>query len=760
MKVAYADMGRTQESQGIQRTKTFQIKTNAHAFRILSSGLYSDKIAAVLREIGCNAHDAHLEAKQKKPFEVKLPTRFDNQFYIKDWGIGLDDNEVENLYTTYFESTKQHSDEFTGAFGLGSKSPFSYVDSFTVTAVKNGTKRVYTAHIDEAGSPTVSLMHTGSSTPDWENGVMVGFSVRPDDFDKFKERAARIFRFFDPFPIIIGGDTPKPIKLTKDFGTYGFLDSQTAQELSVYGQRSYNFLQMGNVCYPLNTGNLTFKNRSSALIDFESSAKNVSSLLVRMPIGAVQVAASREELQYDDNTKDQLMTLLVDIPKNTVTELYKTYKKIKTWKELVTFRAALSGANSSLRITEAMFKAVGATKDEAETLHHYVIYHRASRLPKWDAPANKASIRYVARKSNANDFMVSITHAGEDTKKFIYPTENTVIVRGDCPNVYGRTRLALKKGDIEGAIIVQAVDSGDDTDVDLAIEELKKTFFDIDVVLSSTLDKPPSPKKIPAAIKRAGEKVVLDDQIVEFDKVPNDRKVFQPVLRRSVYGRQNTAYITKNGNHMAKWEVSGLWNSINELEPILGKVERPVQVTQNQVKKLGLASDPDWILFEDWLKVELEDPATLTKLKNKVQAKKYTVDLNYFYGNHNNDFLTIVVQLAHREKKTFDMIKPILAKEGLLADIEKVLKDSEDESKNGGNRYGKSAMEELVEAYSEVCRKVEATPNIPPVVKGGKLALASQYQAVAKLGYDMVISLGKLDPKILEHVFEFQLKKG
>ena len=39
-------------SAGLQQTSSFQIATSAHAFRILSSGLYSDKIGAVLREIG------------------------------------------------------------------------------------------------------------------------------------------------------------------------------------------------------------------------------------------------------------------------------------------------------------------------------------------------------------------------------------------------------------------------------------------------------------------------------------------------------------------------------------------------------------------------------------------------------------------------------------------------------------------------------------------------------------------------------------
>ena len=76
-------------SHGVTSEANFQINASPQAFRILSSGLYSDKITAVLREIACNAVDAHVAAgKADEPIEVKLPTALDPSFYIKDWGTG------------------------------------------------------------------------------------------------------------------------------------------------------------------------------------------------------------------------------------------------------------------------------------------------------------------------------------------------------------------------------------------------------------------------------------------------------------------------------------------------------------------------------------------------------------------------------------------------------------------------------------------------------------------------------------------------
>ena len=93
---------------------TFKIKANGKAFKILSDGLYSDKIKAIIRELSCNAYDSHIEAGTDKPFDVHLPTRFDPTFYIRDYGTGLSKEDVEAIYTTYFESTKTNTNDAIG----------------------------------------------------------------------------------------------------------------------------------------------------------------------------------------------------------------------------------------------------------------------------------------------------------------------------------------------------------------------------------------------------------------------------------------------------------------------------------------------------------------------------------------------------------------------------------------------------------------------------------------------------------------------
>jgi len=91
------------ERSGITTENEFTIKASSQAFDILSSGLYSDKILAVVRELSCNARDSNVEAKNPEPFEIHLPNGLEPYFSVTDNGLGLSQESAMHLYTTYFE---------------------------------------------------------------------------------------------------------------------------------------------------------------------------------------------------------------------------------------------------------------------------------------------------------------------------------------------------------------------------------------------------------------------------------------------------------------------------------------------------------------------------------------------------------------------------------------------------------------------------------------------------------------------------------
>ncbi len=80
-------------------TGEFRIKASARSFQILSSALYSNKIRAVIRELGCNCTDSHKAAgKVDVPFEVHLPSVLEPWFSVRDFGTGLDDDQITNIF--------------------------------------------------------------------------------------------------------------------------------------------------------------------------------------------------------------------------------------------------------------------------------------------------------------------------------------------------------------------------------------------------------------------------------------------------------------------------------------------------------------------------------------------------------------------------------------------------------------------------------------------------------------------------------------
>ena len=292
-------------------TGEFRIRNSAKAFSILSSGLYSNKIRAIVRELSCNAVDSHVAAGKKDvPFEVHLPSMFEPWFSVKDFGTGLSGDQIVGIYTTYFESSKTDSNDFIGALGLGSKSPFSYTDNFTVTAVKNNIKVIYSAYINDAGIPCVAEM--GAETADEPNGVEVKFAVtNRNDYYSFQREAAYVFTWFKNKPTITG---------INDFvhSSPEYSEENIIPGVHVKKQEGYYSqcaVLMGNICYPL-----------SAMPQPEKTLGDLAHLLdcnlvMEFDIGELDFAASREELSYVPLTINSIKAKLEQLNENLAAHL-------------------------------------------------------------------------------------------------------------------------------------------------------------------------------------------------------------------------------------------------------------------------------------------------------------------------------------------------------------------------------------------------------------------------------------------------------
>lgn len=184
---------------------SFSMKQSAHAFKILTTSLYTNKERAVLREYFANAYDANVEAGSTDPVRIQLPTQLEPNLVISDNGTGMDATQLTKLYTTFFESSKQASNDSIGGFGIGSKSGFALSETFTVTSVKNNQSTTIVAYID-GGVP--KLITTDESYTDSPNGTTVTIPISNKDVQqRLVNQAHSLFYYVPVLPTITLGST-------------------------------------------------------------------------------------------------------------------------------------------------------------------------------------------------------------------------------------------------------------------------------------------------------------------------------------------------------------------------------------------------------------------------------------------------------------------------------------------------------------------------------------------------------------------------
>ena len=199
--------------------------------------------------------------------------------------VEFDDTLV--LYSTYFRSTKDASNDYIGAFGLGSKTPLAYTDNFIVVNRYNGTKRTYNILTNEQGHPQINLMSTDTTSE--PNGLEVRLAVNPEDNGRFRDAIQSQLKYFNPNPIVLNDNIVLPeIEHT---GKYFILLKQEENNNKSGGYYRGCLACVGNNAYVLDhhhnyNANNIFKSRA----------------VLRFNVGEVMVTSSREKLKYDDAT--------------------------------------------------------------------------------------------------------------------------------------------------------------------------------------------------------------------------------------------------------------------------------------------------------------------------------------------------------------------------------------------------------------------------------------------------------------------------
>lgn len=272
------------QSSGCFENKQFSIRANSKAFSILTDKIYTHKVMAVIREISCNAYDSHVAAGNlATPFKVHLPTSFESWFSVRDYGTGISHEQMMTLYTEFFVSTKNHSNDFVGALGIGRVSPFTIVDNFSIASYYNGVVRNYSCYKDTNGEPTLAFL--SEEATEEPNGVEVTVQVGQHMIYEFRQEAVKVYQYFDMVPSINRPEVVDDINKIKS--------SYIIKGDGFMFTPSYGTIKavMGNVAYDIPT--------SCIVVEGLRSVNG----FIKFNIGELDFDPGRESLSLSDKTK-------------------------------------------------------------------------------------------------------------------------------------------------------------------------------------------------------------------------------------------------------------------------------------------------------------------------------------------------------------------------------------------------------------------------------------------------------------------------
>lgn len=168
----------------VGKVKRSEIKVDAlkKALMVLTK-MYKDPIKTIVQEYSSNAWDAHVEANNTdQPIIVTLDCDKD-ELLIKDYGTGMTEEFIYDVYINFFDSTKNNSVNLLGAYGLGSKSAISYTNAFYFESVKDGKKSYGIFSKDHEGYPSGEVYNV-EDTPE-PNGTLIKIPIKHNDINAF-----------------------------------------------------------------------------------------------------------------------------------------------------------------------------------------------------------------------------------------------------------------------------------------------------------------------------------------------------------------------------------------------------------------------------------------------------------------------------------------------------------------------------------------------------------------------------------------------
>lgn len=341
----------------------------AHVMTTLSR-LYSRPMEAVYRELGTNARESNEAAGYTGPVEITRPSYGDPYVTITDHGLGLDYDEIMNVFGDYADSTKRTAEQVTPNFGAGSKSPYAVADHYLVAAVKNGVRHeILFAKLSD-GNPGHRFLSVEDTTE--SNGVTVRVPVTVDEITEWHKAAANVFRWWDKASFVftdaasaLGNSTP-----LVNYRDRLRVDNNSDQVLVLdFDRPQYHGQTIG-----VRINGAVYNVPQAFFNGLDVRLQSFRDLIIEMPLDSLKVSPNRESIESTIENQNVLYPILVDWAKASTSLLLtkleaatNSYHLYRAWAESSDLEKSLSGIDNEHALF-AQYDMPGSIK------LHYALY--------------------------------------------------------------------------------------------------------------------------------------------------------------------------------------------------------------------------------------------------------------------------------------------------------------------------------------------------------------------------------------------------
>ena len=308
-------------------TSSIRAEDLGMALDAVSKNLYSNPIGSFVRELVSNGVDANRANNSAELVKVNIYKEGNTWYFqVKDEGKGMTPEHFTNVYMRWFNSDKRDNNEDIGGWGIGSKSPLSYKESYELTTVAEGYEYEYII-VRQSPAPTATLLVERPTNK--KSGTTVRIEIDEKDLWKLRQECNKQLTYFNNVYVL-----NEEYYYENDFQIIEADLFKVRPDSFPFGNEMH--IVLGQVAYPINW-------------NFLGISPIYIPVGLKFNIGELPVTLSREEINYSDDTVKEILLNKIETVYN---DLYERYSNQHKYTDLFEYMNFYYLSNRTLKLTD------------------------------------------------------------------------------------------------------------------------------------------------------------------------------------------------------------------------------------------------------------------------------------------------------------------------------------------------------------------------------------------------------------------------